>query len=71
MNENEIKILRKRAGMTQEQFSETYDIPLNTLKNWEAGRRTPPTYVKNLLEYRIAQDSDMRMKYGRIRNERN
>lgn len=36
-----IKELRQRLSMTQDQFSETYHIPLPALRNWEQSRRVP------------------------------
>jgi putative transcriptional regulator len=35
------KIIRRALGMTQEEFSERYHIPLGTLRDWEQGRATP------------------------------
>ncbi len=37
----DVKAVRKKTGLTQAQFCETYFIPLPTLKNWECGTRTP------------------------------
>ncbi len=48
-----IRSLRKKTGLTGEQFSQKYHIPFNTLRKWEGGFRTPPIYVVELLEYRI------------------
>lgn len=35
------KIIRRALGMTQEEFSARYHIPLGTLRDWEQGRATP------------------------------
>jgi putative transcriptional regulator len=35
------KIIRRALGMTQEEFSGRYHIPLGTLRDWEQGRATP------------------------------
>ncbi len=35
------KIIRRALGMTQQEFSEKYRIPLGTLRDWEQGRATP------------------------------
>jgi len=35
------KIIRRALGMTQEEFSTRYHIPLGTLRDWEQGRATP------------------------------
>lgn len=37
----DVRAVRKKTGMTQIQFSETFYIPLPTLKNWERGTRKP------------------------------
>ena len=48
--------LRMRLGATQKEFAARYHIPLRTVQNWEAGARTPPAYVQELLEQRIRSD---------------
>ena len=37
-----IKELREGTGMSRKEFSEHTGIPVRTLEDWEAGRRTPP-----------------------------
>lgn len=37
----DIKELRKRLGMTQEKFANTFGISLGTLRHWERGDRKP------------------------------
>jgi len=45
-----VKRLRERLGMTQEEFAKTYWIPLGTLRDWEQRRknadRTAQAYLK-------------------------
>src|SRR5579859_743222 len=45
-----VKKLRERLGMTQEEFAKTYWIPLGTLRDWEQRRknadRTAQAYLK-------------------------
>ena len=36
-----VKIIRRALGLTQEEFSSRYRIPLGTLRDWEQGRATP------------------------------
>lgn len=48
--EIEIREIRERSGLTQKQFSQKYNIPVDTLQNWEQGRRKCPAYVITLLE---------------------
>jgi putative transcriptional regulator len=36
-----IKVIRRALGLTQEEFSARYRIPLGTLRDWEQGRATP------------------------------
>lgn len=54
--DTQIKELREKTGMTRKTFSEYLDIPLRTIEDWEAGRRTPPAYVPRLIAYRIEYD---------------
>lgn len=44
-----IKDCRIAAGMTQEEFSDLFEIPIDTVKNWDSGRREPPVWVKKLI----------------------
>lgn len=41
--------VRILSGMTQARFAQEYNIPLRTIENWDAGTRTPPSYVLELL----------------------
>ena len=36
-----VKTLRRALGLTQEEFSARYHIPLGTLRDWEQGRTQP------------------------------
>jgi putative transcriptional regulator len=36
-----VKKLRERLGMTQEEFAAAYRIPVGTLRDWEQGRKFP------------------------------
>lgn len=42
--------IRKRLGMTQMEFSSFLDVPLDTIRNWEQGRRSPTGAAKTLLK---------------------
>lgn len=44
-----IKEYRQAAGLTQEEFSKLFDIPLDTVKNWDSGRRKPPEWAEKLI----------------------
>ena len=48
-----IKDLRESTGMSRKEFSEHTGIPVRTLEDWEAGRRTPPEYIPRLLAFQI------------------
>ncbi len=37
----QVKIIRRALGLTQEEFSARYRIPLGTLRDWEQGRTEP------------------------------
>ena len=48
-----IKDLRESTGMSRKEFSEHTGIPIRTLEDWEAGRRTPPEYIPRLIAYQL------------------
>ncbi|MSQ72293.1 MAG: helix-turn-helix domain-containing protein [Betaproteobacteria bacterium] len=45
----DVKKIREKTGLSQEDFSRVFGIPLATLKNWEQGRRKPDSAVCLLL----------------------
>ena len=48
-----IKEWRESTGMSRKEFSEHTGIPVRTLEDWEAGRRTPPEYIPRLISYQL------------------
>lgn len=42
--------VRKRLGLSQAEFSERIDVPLNTIRNWEQCKRSPTGAAKALLK---------------------
>ncbi len=53
--------IRKNANMTQKEFSESFSIPLSTLRQWEQGKRVPQGPAQTLLRI-IAHDSKTAIK---------
>jgi putative transcriptional regulator len=52
------KTLRRVLGLTQEEFSERYGIPLGTLRDWEQGRSEPDAATRSFLKV-IAKNPEM------------
>jgi putative transcriptional regulator len=52
------KTLRRALGLTQEEFSERYGIPLGTLRDWEQGRSEPEASTRSYLKV-IAKHPEM------------
>ena len=50
-----VKKLRERLGMTQEEFAATYRIPVGTLRDWEQRRKNPDATAR---AYLIVIDKD-------------
>ena len=50
---DEIKQLREKTGMSKAKFAVHLGIPLRTIEDWEAGRRTPPEYIPRLISYQL------------------
>lgn len=42
--------VRKRLGLSQAEFSQRIDVPLDTIRNWEQGKRSPTGAAKALLK---------------------
>ena len=42
--------VRKRLGLTQAEFSRRIEVYLDTIRNWEQGKRTPTGPAKALLK---------------------
>ena len=57
-----IKELRESTGMSRKEFSEHTGIPVRTLEDWEAGRRTPPEYIPRLIAYQLKYEELMKVK---------
>lgn len=41
--------VRQRLGLSQLEFSQRINVPLDTIRNWEQGKRTPTGPAKTLL----------------------
>lgn len=44
-----VRIIRMALGLTQEEFANSYGIPVATLRDWEQGRREPDKSVQSYL----------------------
>lgn len=44
-----IKRARQRAGLTQQQMCDTFEIPKRTLEDWDSGVAKPPRYAEKLI----------------------
>src|SRR3954464_9846796 len=51
----QVKVMRRALGLTQEQFSARYRIPLGTLRDWEQGRSEPDQPARAYLEVIAAE----------------
>jgi putative transcriptional regulator len=45
----DVRAMRERLGMTQEQFAVRYGLDIDAVRNWERGRRTPDTAAASYL----------------------
>jgi len=46
----DVRAIREKTGMSQEQFSESFGISLGTLRHWEQGLRKPRRTARVLLK---------------------
>lgn len=52
-----VKVIRRALGLTQEEFSARYRVPLGTLRDWEQGRSEPDQPARAYLKV-IAADPE-------------
>ena len=52
------RVIRMRLGLTQEEFSARYHIPLGTLRDWEQHRAEPDQATRAYLKV-IAREPDL------------
>jgi putative transcriptional regulator len=45
-----VRRVRKRLGLSQAEFSECVNVPIDTIRNWEQGKRYPTGAAKALLK---------------------
>ena len=57
--ELKIKSARRAAGLTQEEMSKKYEIPLSTIKKWDAGISSPPKWAEKLLVEKLKEEVNM------------
>ena len=61
----EIKEIRLKTGKTQREFAALFGIPLSTLRKWEQGEASPPSYVVNLISRSVpVTDTSLRVIKG-------
>ena len=64
-----IQEIRALTSLSQPQFCEKYNIPLPTLRKWEQGKREPPDYLVELLEFKVREDLLMEELKSYLENE--
>jgi putative transcriptional regulator len=45
----DVRRLRRRLGLTQEEFARIFHLPVGTLRDWEQGRKAPDAPARALL----------------------
>jgi putative transcriptional regulator len=61
------KLIRRSLGMTQEEFSARYQIPIGTLRDWEQGRTEPDQTARAYLTTIASDPKGVRKALGVIR----
>ena len=54
----DIREIRAFTGLSQAKFGEKYKIPQITISQRESGKRKPPAYVINMLEFIVLNNLD-------------
>lgn len=63
-----IRDLRKKAGLTQRELANWLEIPLRTLESWERGIRKCPEWANKLVQEKMLNEL-FELKTGDIRAE--
>ena len=50
------KELRERSNMNVPKFAKYFNIPYRTVAGWEAETRSCPTYLLELMEYKLIKE---------------
>lgn len=50
-----VKAIAAEAGMTHRKLAEHFFIPVRTIEDWCAGKRTPPDYVRLMMQELLGQ----------------
>lgn len=56
---NLIRAIRAETGLSQVAFGAALHIPRRTIEEWEAGNRSCPPYVVELIAYRVQHDESI------------
>lgn len=54
----DVRALRQRLGLSREQFATRFGLEVETVRNWEMGRREPDTTARSYLKA-IANDPEL------------
>ena len=65
---NTTKELRESIGMSRKEFSEHTGIPVRTLEDREAARRTPPEYIPRLIADQLKYE-ELLKDYARYKSD--
>jgi putative transcriptional regulator len=65
----DVKAIREKTGLSQDEFAHVFGIPLPTLRNWEQGRRKPDMAVCVLLHLIDNDPEGVAAEIKRVRNQ--
>ena len=56
----DFKELRIKSGMSQKVFADFFGIPKRTVENWEAGVNNCPSYLLDLMKYKLINEGKIK-----------
>ena len=65
----DVRLLRERLKLTREQFAVTYGLEVETVRNWEIGRRAPDRTARSYLQAISNNPSQVEMAYSQDPDE--
>jgi transcriptional regulator with XRE-family HTH domain len=64
--ENEIRKLYLKSGLTYDELAEITGIKRNTIASWIIGRRTPPEYTIAFVREKVEKELETRKQIRRV-----
>lgn len=60
-----MRAIRNKLGLSQREFADVFEIPLNSIRQYEIGRYMPPPAIRSYLKVIEAEPEKVRRALGK------